>query len=191
VRGTCTDSLLVVHPSLHAGLAKQMRARGLGAHPAAGDGFWRLRHVTPPGPAGAGAAPRRAAPVQTAHVLFVSAWVALQPRLESPPVGDVHAACHALQLQPPYYEQRVSECPAKLGGHTWLGASPTCRLCHTCMAACFSVPCDGRRVVPHSLFAMVLQLFKCPLHPCEMQCMWVTPPRAHRSATPGQEAREL
>ena len=77
--------------------------------------------------------------------------------------------CKREGKQPVPYEQRVSTVTAKLGGYSWMQSTPTCSRCHNTMHLILSMPSNGVVVVDKAPPAMVLQVFKCPLHAHEVR----------------------
>jgi hypothetical protein len=109
---------------------------------------------------------------QVCKALWISGWVPSQPALESPARSDVHALARLYNF--PMHElvqDSESYVSSKLGGHTRTLTSPSCRLCCNWMNLVLSLSSDGMVVAQPRSSAMLVEVFKCPLHAHEMRCL--------------------
>lgn len=115
---------------------------------------------------------------QSCKALWISCWVPTEPALEAPARNDVFALARMYNVPtPPTTQQSQSNASSKLGGNTRSAASPSCRLCCNRMGLVLSLPSDGMVVTQPRSCAMIVEVFKCPLHPHEVRpfsgrCVW-------------------
>ena len=115
---------------------------------------------------------------QPCKALWISCWVPTEPALEAPARNDVFALARMYNVPtPPTTQQSQSNASSKLGGNTRSAASPSCRLCCNRMGLVLSLPSDGMVVTQPRSCAMIVEVFKCPLHPHEVRpfsgrCDW-------------------
>jgi hypothetical protein len=113
---------------------------------------------------------------QTCLALWISCWVPTEPALEAPARTDVYALARMYGVPtPPFAQFLHSSASSKLGGNTRAAASPACRLCCNRMGLVLSVPCDGVVVTQPRACAMIVEVFKCPLHPHEVRACHLRP----------------
>jgi hypothetical protein len=103
----------------------------------------------------------------------VDIWlVPTEPAVEAPARKSEHALAR-LNNMPIYELVQDSETyfSFKQGGHTRSYTSPSCPLCCNWMDLMLSLSCDGMVVAQSRSSAIVVEVFKCPLHAHEMRCL--------------------